>query len=72
MFVFTNDSRAYGKHQRDIELVTDCIQQRSGVVSTQVLQEYAVTALEKLHQDLDVVLRQLAFLESLEIVLITR
>ncbi len=41
-----------------------------GVVSSQVLQEYANTALIKLNQRQDIVLRQLTLLESFEVVLL--
>jgi len=41
-----------------------------GVISYQVLQEYANTALTKLHQQHTIVLRQLTLLESFEIVLL--
>ena len=43
----------------------------TGVVSTQVFQEFAVVAGAKLHQDLDTILAQLQLLESLEVVLVT-
>jgi len=69
--IYANDSRDPVKQSRAIEVVTDCIREQTGVVSTQVLQEYAVVALDKLNQDLDVVLRQLLLLESLEVVQIT-
>lgn len=71
ILVYANDNRDLAKQSRAIEVVTECMRQRTGVVSTQVLQEYAVVALEKLNQDLDVVLRQLLLLESLEVVQIT-
>lgn len=71
VLVYANDSRDPAKQSRAIEVVTECMRERTGVVSTQVLQEYAVVALERLNQDLDVVLRQLLLLESLEVVQIT-
>jgi predicted nucleic acid-binding protein len=71
ILVYANDERDPAKQSRAIEVVTECMRGRTGVVSTQVLQEYAVVALEKLRQDLDVVLRQLLLLESLEVVQIT-
>ena len=43
----------------------------TGVISTQVMQEYAVVAGGKLRQDPDAILRQLLLLESLEVVQIT-
>jgi predicted nucleic acid-binding protein len=71
VLVYANDSRDAAKQSRAIQVVAECIRQGTGVVSTQVLQEYAAVALGKLDQDLDVVLRQLLLLESLEIVQIT-
>jgi len=71
VLVYANDSRDKPKQSIAIELVTGYIEKQTGVVSTQVLQEYAVVAVTKLGQDFDVVLRQLALLESLEVVLIT-
>jgi predicted nucleic acid-binding protein len=72
VLVYANDRRDPAKQARAIEAVTECIRNRSGVVSTQVLQEYAAVATRKLGQDLDTVLRQLALLESsLEVVQIT-
>ena len=40
----------------------------TGTISTQVLQEYAHVALNKLHQRQDVILRQLMLLEKLEVI----
>jgi len=40
----------------------------SGVISTQVLQEYAHVALNKLHQRQDVILRQLVLLEEMTVI----
>lgn len=72
VLVYANDRRDPGKQARAIEVVSECIRSENGVVSTQVLQEYAVVAVKKLSQDLDTVLRQLALLESsLEVVQIT-
>ena len=71
VLIYANDARDPEKQARAIEVVTDSMRQGSGVISTQVLQEYAVVAVEKLGQDLEVVLRQLLLLESLEVVQIT-
>lgn len=71
VLVYANDSRDAAKQQRAIELVTSCMRDGSGVVSTQVLQEYAVVALERLHQRLEAVLEQLRLLETLEVVQVT-
>lgn len=71
VLVYANDSRDAAKQSRAIELVTECMRRGTGVVSTQVLQEYAVAAIDKLNQDVNVILRQLLLLESFEIVQIT-
>jgi len=71
ILIHANDARDPGKQARAIEVVTDSMRQGRGVISTQVLQEYAVVAVEKLGQDLEVVLRQLLLLEALEVVQIT-
>ena len=71
VLVYANDKRDEKKQLTAIELVADCMRDQTGVVSTQVLQEYAVVAVGKLRQDLDVVIRQLTLIESLEVVQIT-
>jgi len=71
VIVCANDVRLPEKQARAIEVVTRAIRDGSGVISTQVMQEYAVVAGSKLHQDPDTILRQLLLLESLEVVLIT-
>lgn len=68
--VYANDARDPGKQERAIAVIEDAIRTRNGVVSTQVLQEYAVVADTRLSQDPDAILRQLRALESLEVVLI--
>ncbi len=71
LIVYANDARVPEKQARAIEVVTGAMRDGSGVVSTQVMQEYAVVAGSKLHQDPDTTLRQLLLLESLEVVEIT-
>lgn len=71
VIVYANDARDPVKQRIAVERVAQAIRQGDGVISTQVLQEYAVTALSKLRQDPDVVLRQLRLLESLETVTVT-
>jgi predicted nucleic acid-binding protein len=41
------------------------------VISTQVLQEFAAVALNKLHQKVDIVLAELSVLEAMEVVQVT-
>lgn len=71
IIVYANDARDPVKQSRAIDRVTELLQSGTGVVSTQVLQEYAVVALGKLGQNLNAVLHQLLMLESLEVVEIT-
>ena len=59
VLIHANDARDPGKQARAIEVVTDCMRHGTGVISTQVLQEYAVVAIGKLTQDLEVVLQML-------------
>jgi predicted nucleic acid-binding protein len=70
VIIYANDARDSVKQQRSIDLVTTSIREATGVVSTQVLQEYAVVASTKLAQDEDAILRQLHTLESMEVVLV--
>lgn len=71
ILVYAVDSRDPAKHERAVEIVKKHIRDGSGVVSTQVLQEFASVALGKLHQRVDVVMAELAALESLEVVQLT-
>jgi predicted nucleic acid-binding protein len=71
LIVYANDERDPAKQATARECVARAMRERTGVISTQVLQEYAVVALGKLHQPSDVVLRQLLLLESLEVVQVT-
>ena len=71
LIVYANDARDAQKQTRAIELVSAAMRDGTGVISTQVMQEYAVVAHGKLRQDPDTILRQLLLLESLEVVQIT-
>ncbi len=66
--VYANDSRDIAKQRRAVDLIATAIREGSGVLSTQVLQEYANVAVSKLGQRQDVVLRQLRLLERLQVV----
>ncbi len=66
--VYANDSRNAEKQRIALQIVADALRSGTGVISTQVLQEYANVALGKLAQRQDVVLRQLAILERFVIV----
>ena len=71
LIVYANDARDAQKQARAIELITAAMREGTGVISTQVMQEYAVVAGGKLRQDPDTILRQLLLLETLEVVQIT-
>ncbi|RLJ21401.1 PIN domain nuclease [bacterium endosymbiont of Escarpia laminata] len=68
IIVYANDSRDVEKQKRSLEIVAEHMRSGTGVISTQVLQEYAHVALNKLHQRQDVILRQLVLLEGLEVI----
>ena len=68
LIVYANDRRDPDKQQRALDVIRREIRTGTGVVSIQVLQEYANTALNKLRQEPAVVLRQLTLLETLTVV----
>jgi predicted nucleic acid-binding protein len=68
LIVYANDRRDPEKQLRALEVIRQEINDRTGVISIQVLQEYANTALNKLNQETAIVLRQLALLETMTIV----
>jgi predicted nucleic acid-binding protein len=68
IIIYANDRRDREKQTKALKLIKNLMKEKSGVVSTQILQEYAFVALNKLNQDHDVVLRQLKLLESLEVI----
>ncbi len=71
LVVYANDTREPAKEAIARERIARAMSERNGVVSTQVMQEYAVVALRKLHQDPDVVLRVILLLESHEVIVMT-
>ena len=71
VLVYANDQRDARKQETAIALVECLLRDGSGVISTQVLQEYVVTARARLGLDADVILRQVAVLETLEFVVVT-
>lgn len=68
VIIYANDVRDEQKQKRALAIVAEHMRFGTGVISTQVLQEYAAVALNKLHQRQDVILRQLVLLEELEVV----
>lgn len=71
VLIYANDARDRAKQEKALACVTEALREGTGVVSTQVLAEYARTALDKLGQAPEVVLRQLLVLESLEVIQVT-
>lgn len=65
IIVYANDRNSGAKQDRAIETVELLMRNQRGVISTQVLQEYAHVALNKLGQDSGIVIRQLKLLERL-------
>ena len=68
LIIYANDCRDPEKQDKALALIKKLMISGAGVISTQVLQEYANVALNKLDQSHDVVLRQLNLLESFEVV----
>ncbi len=66
--VYANDGRDAAKQKIALAVIGEAIRSGSGVISTQVLQEYANVALNKLGQRQEVVLRQLALMERMQVV----
>jgi len=68
IIVYANDARDQEKQTRALEIIAEHMKSGTGVISTQVLQEYAHVALNKLLQRQDVILRQLVLLEELNVI----
>jgi len=68
LVVYANDRRDSQKQNRALEILKRLMTAGNGVLSVQVLQEYANTALIKLEQESQVVIRQIKLLECLAIV----
>ncbi|HBS26243.1 MAG TPA: PIN domain nuclease [Gammaproteobacteria bacterium] len=68
IIIYANDSRDTEKQTIAIAVISSHIKLGTGVISTQVLQEYAHVALNKLQQRQDIILRQLVLLEELEVI----
>lgn len=68
VLVYTDDDDAPQKKKLALDLYANCRRQRNGVVSTQVLQEYFVTATRKLGVDVVVAKRKTELFGQLELV----
>lgn len=71
ILIYTLDQRDPLKHSRAREAFTYCMKDGIGVISTQVLHEYASTALTKFHQTHENVVLELHSLEKFEIIIST-
>ncbi len=68
IFVAANDKSNFSKQTKAINVIKQLMKKGGGVISTQVMQEYAQTASERLRQKQSAVLRQLKILESFEVI----
>jgi predicted nucleic acid-binding protein len=68
VLVYANDSRDPEKQKVAADIVAQHMRSGMGAISFQVMQEYAQTALSKLGQREDVVLRVLRLFEALTVV----
>ena len=71
ILVYANDRRNLQKQATATKILVECIGEQRGVVSTQVLQEFASVAIDKLHQDTETVIRRLLQFESMQVVQLT-
>jgi predicted nucleic acid-binding protein len=67
IFVYANDSRDRIKQRKAIDAVSRALRESNGVVSSQVLMEYAAVAIGKLGQERAAVFRQLMAMERFEV-----
>jgi len=71
ILVYANDHRDRQKQVLAAQALARCMAEQSGVISTQVLQEYVSVALYKLGQDIEEIGRRLAQFEAMEVVQLT-
>ena len=67
VLVYTDDKAAPAKQRKALDLVAEHRRARSGVVSSQVLQEYFVTITRKLHVDATVARRKVELLAEFDV-----
>ncbi|MBN1408848.1 MAG: PIN domain-containing protein [Calditrichaceae bacterium] len=68
IIIYANDSRDKMKQKKSIAAIKLLMKNGSGIISTQVLQEYAFVAINKIGQPYNAVLRQMKLLEAFEII----
>jgi predicted nucleic acid-binding protein len=70
VLVYTDDHDAPAKQKRALQLIVDCRRTRTGVLSTQILQEYFVAATLKLGVAADVARQKAVLFGRLRVVTI--
>ena len=68
IIIYANDISDRKRQKPALEIVSGFIKNGNGVISTQVLQEFASVALTKMKLEREIVLRQLVLLEKLEVI----
>lgn len=68
IIVYANDATDSQRQETALEIIGKHMTSGTGVISTQVMQEYAHTAIRKLGQPMPVVIHQLHLIESLVVV----
>lgn len=68
VLVYTDDRDSPGKQDRALDLIEQARKDQSGVVSTQVLQEYFVAATRKLRVDITLARRKVELFAKLDLV----
>jgi predicted nucleic acid-binding protein len=71
ILIYAVDGTDAVKQELAIKALQGCMDDGSGVISTQVLQEFASVALGKLRQDVEIILAELSVLGALETVQLT-
>ena len=71
VLVYTQASDEPRKQRKALDLLREQFETASGVISTQVLNEYANVAIRKLHMPPSKVREQLLFWEQLEVIQVT-
>ncbi len=72
VLAYTDDRREPEKQQRALELLERLRREGSGVLSTQILQEYFVTATRKLGVPVEVARRKIELFSRMELVVVGR
>ena len=68
IIIYANNKRDVQKQKKALQVIKNLMSNGNGVISTQVLQEYAYVAVKKINQAPDLVMRQIMLLESLDVI----